>query len=683
MLIISDSIRPTIERYRVRTSVRDVHLARLRLGQTLAADDPRRIGRRIARLRANHPGAPRQERFALERIIGANDLMQVRYFERGAQVARSIGRVQIRTRSGQTVGYGTGGLIGPGLLITNHHVLSDAGEAGFSRIEFDYEEDADGTRRATLVLDLDPQTLFLTDQPLDVTVVAIRDPEGRLGGRRWNPLLEAQGKVIIGEYLSIIQHPNGELKQLALRENRLIDVLPDFIHYQTDTAPGSSGSLVFTDEWEAVALHHMGVPRVDGGGNYLMRDGTRWQDGMDDSLVDWVANEGVRVSRIVAWLKAAPLDAQQRRLIDPVFAPVGFAMEVPSRPARPEGGGPFPQLQTGTGTTARWVIPLEVSVSLGATPLLPSVAVAAAATARSVAAPPEPPPAPLPPIDEAGLKAALDEARAAQKRKYYDATGDATARTKYYKGTALGANKAANFRRLRDLLNATHKSKPAYAPARLVYPWVDLHPNRKLKSIYSGKSFSAEALIRSDFEIARRRAHFEASLSAASGMQTAELTAELDLIEKSMPYNCEHVVPQSWFAKKEPMRGDIHHLFACESGCNSFRGNTPYSEFGPDEALREACGRREGKRFEPDSGKAAVARAVLYFLLRYPGEINAVAEEYTADRIAILLQWHRSAAPSEYEKHRNAAIFDLQGNRNPLIDHPAWAAKIDFVQGLG
>ena len=36
-----------------------------------------------------------------------------------------------------------------------------------------------------------------------------------------------------------------------------------------------------------------------------------------------------------------------------------------------------------------------------------------------------------------------------------------------------------------------------------------------------------------------------------------------------------------------------------------------------------------------------------------------------------------------YERHRNAAIEQSQGNRNPLIDHPDWAARIDFAAGFG
>jgi endonuclease I len=78
-----------------------------------------------------------------------------------------------------------------------------------------------------------------------------------------------------------------------------------------------------------------------------------------------------------------------------------------------------------------------------------------------------------------------------------------------------------------------------------------------------------------------------------------------------------------------------------------------------------------------------VARATLYFLLRYPGEINAIEKEYSEDRLPVLLAWHRAEPPGEYERHRNMAIRAAQGNRNPLIDHPEWAEKIDFAEGLG
>jgi endonuclease I len=206
-----------------------------------------------------------------------------------------------------------------------------------------------------------------------------------------------------------------------------------------------------------------------------------------------------------------------------------------------------------------------------------------------------------------------------------------------------------------------------------------------IRSIYSGREFSPNELIREDFRIdAERAVRLRERLMREAAPTQQMIGRELALLEAALPYNCEHVVPQSWFEEHEPMRGDIHHLFACESGCNSFRSNIPYFDF-PDfeEAIRDDCGKRLDNRFEPGAGKGEVARATLYFLLRYPGEINRTSDEYEAERLETLLDWHRRFPVSEYEQHRNAAIFEKQGNRNPLIDFPDWADEIDFVLGLG
>jgi endonuclease I len=42
----------------------------------------------------------------------------------------------------------------------------------------------------------------------------------------------------------------------------------------------------------------------------------------------------------------------------------------------------------------------------------------------------------------------------------------------------------------------------------------------------------------------------------------------------------------------------------------------------------------------------------------------------------LLLSWHEDYPVSLYEKHRNAAIQELQGNRNPFIDYPNLAAAM-------
>lgn len=134
------------------------------------------------------------------------------------------------------------------------------------------------------------------------------------------------------------------------------------------------------------------------------------------------------------------------------------------------------------------------------------------------------------------------------------------------------------------------------------------------------------------------------------------------------------------------MRGDLHHLFACESGCNSFRGNQAYHKFlDYQEVIRSECGKRENNRFEPSDlrGKGAAARATLYFLPRYPGLLAAAGDEFDVERLPVLIDWHKASPPDEYERHRNMAIFAIQGNRNPFIDHPKWGDRVDFRLGFG
>ena len=58
--------------------------------------------------------------------------------------------------------------------------------------------------------------------------------------------------------LNIVQHPAGEVKQIAIRRNDFVGPLEGDANrftYLTDTLPGSSGSPVFNDEWEVVGLH--------------------------------------------------------------------------------------------------------------------------------------------------------------------------------------------------------------------------------------------------------------------------------------------------------------------------------------------------------------------------------------------------------------------------------------------
>src|SRR5262249_33877165 len=71
------------------------------------------------------------------------------------------------------------------------------------------------------------------------------------------------------------------------------------IWYQTDTAQGSSGSPVFNDQWQPVALHHMGVAKKNASGEYIDKNGNPIpviNGSIDSTKVVWEANEGIRIS---------------------------------------------------------------------------------------------------------------------------------------------------------------------------------------------------------------------------------------------------------------------------------------------------------------------------------------------------------------------------------------------------
>jgi endonuclease G len=110
----------------------------------------------------------------LERIIASNDLMPVNYLEKGMDAARTVGRIHKRdSRSGMVLDYATGFLISPRLLLTNHHVFSNSDEAKLSEVEFNYQQNKDGTWMGSEFFALQPDTFFFADKELDFAVVAV------------------------------------------------------------------------------------------------------------------------------------------------------------------------------------------------------------------------------------------------------------------------------------------------------------------------------------------------------------------------------------------------------------------------------------------------------------------------------------------------------------------------------
>jgi endonuclease G, mitochondrial len=251
-------------------------------------------------------GTVERANVVLERIIQGNDLVGINYLAKGTQAARPVCRIQLRDAGGNVIGFGSGFLVAPGVLLTNHHVFATGLESRHSVADFDFELDVRGQDRPAVHFGFDPNRFFYANKELDFALVAVQ-PRSIDGARElkdwgWLPLDGRSGKSDVGEYLTIVQHPSGERKQVVVRENKLLKFDGDVIWYATDTVGGSSGAPVFNRFWQVVALHHSGVPKKDAKGRWLTVDGRVWDESMDERLIDWIANEGIRVSSIVRHL---------------------------------------------------------------------------------------------------------------------------------------------------------------------------------------------------------------------------------------------------------------------------------------------------------------------------------------------------------------------------------------------
>ena len=249
------------------------------------------------------------DKSGLERVIGTRDIVNISFLHRALIAARSVCRIKVVATDGDPPVYGTGFLIAPGLLLTNNHVLPDENTASSSLAEFNYELDLNWVERQRRLFGIVPSRIFYTDHDLDITIVAVSPvahdgtPIAEFGTLK---LIPNSGKALEGEYVSIIQHPQGEPKQVVMRENQIIRLdLSDFgssenfIHYTADTESGSSGSPVFNDQWDLVAVHHKAIADFFPDERPKNRQGGVWTQDQGEDARAWIANEGVRVSAIV------------------------------------------------------------------------------------------------------------------------------------------------------------------------------------------------------------------------------------------------------------------------------------------------------------------------------------------------------------------------------------------------
>ena len=182
---------------------------------------------------------------------------------------------------------GTGFLVGADAVLTNWHVYEAAKDAGKVQqlgCRFDFVRLPDNTTQPGQVVALDGAAKFDTSQysnaektvtpenppptpeELDYCLLRLakRVGEEQVEGatRGWISLPKQGLPLPADAPILIVQHPKGAPMKLALDTQAVIGLNGNGtrVRYRTNTDPGSSGSPVFTMDWDIVALHHLGDP---------------------------------------------------------------------------------------------------------------------------------------------------------------------------------------------------------------------------------------------------------------------------------------------------------------------------------------------------------------------------------------------------------------------------------------
>ena len=141
-------------------------------------------------------------------------------------------------------------------------------------------------------------------------------------------------------------------------------------------------------------------------------------------------------------------------------------------------------------------------------------------------------------------------------------------------------------------------------------------------------------------------------------------------------WNHEHVWPKS--KNGDNVEADIHMVRPASVKINSERGNSAYAASGgydPGQYVKEYRG---------------VAARILFYCAIADTSLSIPDSLSGAGKLSDLLKWNLEYLPKNendtsanialrVEYHRNETIFsrsDLQGNRNPFIDHPEYACRI-------
>lgn len=158
-------------------------------------------------------------------------------------------------------------------------------------------------------------------------------------------------------------------------------------------------------------------------------------------------------------------------------------------------------------------------------------------------------------------------------------------------------------------------------------------------------------------------------------------------------YNREHSFPTSWFGGNVlPMYSDLFHLYPTDGYVNNRRANYPFGKVS-NASWTSMNGSKVGNNtssgysgvvFEPiNAYKGDFARTMFYMAVRYYSQDNSWPGSPMTDKsqlkpwaLELMKAWHLQDPVSEKEISRNNAVFNIQANRNPFIDHPEFVWTI-------
>lgn len=199
-----------------------------------------------------------------EQILGKDRYKTFQWYRTGLERATGVAQILDRFSNGQGSGFLVRGSdihksFGEDwVVVTNSHVISDdtfeqsASPASLPSNEAQICFEAINPQKQYSVKDI----LFSSPRSeLDCTIVSLQSSVNNE-----NPYPIAKRLPLVGknQRVYVIGHPRGGGLSYSIDDNLLLDHEKPRIHYRTPTEGGSSGSPVFNQQWELIALHHAG-----------------------------------------------------------------------------------------------------------------------------------------------------------------------------------------------------------------------------------------------------------------------------------------------------------------------------------------------------------------------------------------------------------------------------------------